>query len=83
MLHGFLTAAALTLLVFAALTVGIPDLALIGLILLLAAAGSGVVMNLSYHLKGAPLSKGLVGFHGVLAAGGLLMLVIASLVTRP
>lgn len=41
MLHGFLAAAGLTLLGFAALTVGIPDIALAGLALLLVAAVGG------------------------------------------
>ena len=41
MLHGFLAAAGLTLLAFAALTVGIPGIALAGLALLLVAAGGG------------------------------------------
>ena len=49
--HGFLAAAGVTILAFAALNVGIPGIALAGLSLLLAAAGGDVVMNLGYHLK--------------------------------
>lgn len=39
MLHGFLAAAAITLLLYAAATVGLPRLALLALALFLAAAG--------------------------------------------
>ena len=82
MLHGFLAAAGVTLLAFAAMTVGIPGIALIGLALLLASAGGGVVMNLGYHLKGVPLPKWLVGVHAALAVAGSGMVVLAAIGAR-
>ena len=82
MLHGFLAAAGVTLLAFAALTAGIPGLALTGLVLLLVASGGGVVMNLGYHLKGVPLPGWLVGLHAALAAGGVLMVLLAAIGAR-
>jgi ABC-type amino acid transport system permease subunit len=57
MLHGFLSAAALTLLIYAAVTIGLPQLAQAALILFLLAASGGVVLNLNYHLKMLPLPK--------------------------
>ncbi|MDQ6620685.1 MAG: hypothetical protein M3Z31_13490 [Pseudomonadota bacterium] len=82
MLHGFLAAAGLTLLAFAALTVGIPGIALAGLALLLVAAGGGVLMNLGYQLKDVPLPKWLVGVHAALAVVGFAMVVLAALEAR-
>ena len=82
MLHGFLAAAGLTLLAFAALTVGIPGIALAGLALLLVAAGGGVVMNLGYQLKNLPLPKWLVGVHAALAVAGFAMVSLAAFGTR-
>ena len=82
MLHGFLAAAGVTLLAFAALTVGIPGKALVGLALLLVASGGGVVMNLGYHLKDTPLPKWLVGLHAALAVAGSAMVFLAAISTR-
>lgn len=83
MLHGLLAAAGVTLLAYAAWTVGIPQIALIGLILLLAAAGGGVFMNLNYHVQARPLPKWLVAVHGVLAAVGFLMVVVVAIGAKP
>lgn len=83
MLHGLLAAAGVTLLAYAAWAVGIPQIALIGLILLLAAAGGGVIMNLHYHVVGRPLPKWFVAVHGVLAAVGFLMVVVVAIGARP
>ena len=51
MLHGFLAAAAVTLLLYAALTVGLPRMAVWALVLFLLAAAGGVVLNLGYQLR--------------------------------
>ena len=82
MAHGFLAAASVTLLTFAALTVGVPGLALGGLALLLVAAAWGVAMNLGYHLKGAPLPKWLVGVHAAAAIAGSALVLLAAIGTR-
>lgn len=74
MLHGFIAAAALTLLVFAYFTVGLPAMASMALALFVAAAIGGVVLNLNYHWKLLPLPKWLVLVHGAVAAVGFLLL---------
>lgn len=74
MLHGFLSAAAVTLLLYAALTIGLPTLALTALVLFLLAAAGGVTMNLQYHWKALPLPKWLVLVHAAVAVVGFLCL---------
>ena len=82
MLHGFLAAAAVTLLLYAAATVGLPGMALAALVLLLAAAGGGVILNLNYHWKQLPLPKWLVVVHAGAAVVGFVLLLIATWSTR-
>jgi uncharacterized membrane protein HdeD (DUF308 family) len=74
MLHGFLAAAAVTLLLYACLTVGLPTLAKSALALFVIAAIGGAVLNLNYHWKQLPLPKGLVLAHGAIAVVGFLLL---------
>lgn len=76
MLHGLLAAAGLTLLIHAALTVGIPSMAMLALGLFVVAALGGTYLNLRYHTKLLPLPKGWIVGHAVLAvvAYGLLLL---------
>ena len=74
MLHGFLAAAAVTLLLYACLTVGLPTLANAALALFVIAALGGAVLNLNYHWKQLPLPKSLVLAHGALAVIGFLLL---------
>ena len=81
MLHGFLSAAAVTLLLYASFTVGLPALANIALVLFLIAALGGVVLNLNYHWKAIPLPKWLVAAHAAIAVVGFLLLLVA--VFRP
>jgi uncharacterized membrane protein HdeD (DUF308 family) len=78
MLHGFLAAAALTLLVYAAVTTRLPGLAMLALILFLIAAVGGVLLNLRFHLNGVPLPKWLVLVHGALAVIGFVCLLKAA-----
>src|SRR5687767_11507368 len=78
MLHGFLAAAALTLLLYAAATVGLPGLALVALLLFLAAAAGGAILNLNYHWKNLPLPKWLVLVHATAAVVGFLLLLTAT-----
>ena len=79
MLHGLLAAAAVTLLVYAAATVGLPSLALWALVLFVVAALVGVHLNLSYHWKQLLLPKGLVVGHALVAVIGFVLLVVAAL----
>lgn len=52
MAHGLLAAAAFGLLIYAAFQGSIPGSAATGIVILLVAAGGGIVMNLHYHLAG-------------------------------
>jgi hypothetical protein len=72
--HGLLAGAALTLLLYAYFTVGMPTLACWALLLFLVAAAGGAFMNLGYHMKGVLLPKGFVMGHGLLAVVGYVLL---------
>jgi hypothetical protein len=78
MLHGFLAGAALTLLLYAHFTVGLPKLAGWALLLFLAAAAGGVFMNLNYHWKKLPLPLGLLIGHAGIAVVGFILLLVAT-----
>jgi hypothetical protein len=78
MLHGFLAAAGLTLLVYAAFATSVPSLATLALILFLVAAAGGVLLNLRFHLHGIPLPKWLVLTHGGVAVIGFICLLMAA-----
>ena len=78
MLHGLLAGAGLTLLIYAALTVGLSSLALIALALFVLAAIGGVVLNLVYHWKQLPLPVGLMIGHAVLAVVAFGLLLVAA-----
>ena len=82
MLHGFLAAAAVTLLLYAAATVGLPGMALAALVLFLVAAGGGVILNLNYHWKQLPLPKWLVVVHAAAAVVGFVLLLVVTWGTR-
>jgi len=78
MLHGFLAAAALTLLIYACFTVGLPGMAQLALLLFLAAAAGGAFMNLNFHWKLLPLPVWLVLVHAGIAVCGFVLLVVAT-----
>ena len=78
MLHGLLAGAALTLLLYAWFTVGLPGTAAIALLLFLVAAAGGVYLNLGYHLKQTLIPKGLTLVHALLAVVGFVLLLIAA-----
>jgi hypothetical protein len=77
MLHGFLSAAALTLLLYAYFTVGLPALAAWALLLFLLAAAGGGFLNLNYHWKMLPLPKGMIVGHALIAVAGFGLLLAA------
>ena len=79
MLHGLLAGSALTLLLYAYCTVGLPALAGWALLLFLAAALGGAYLNLGFHAKGALLPKPIVVVHAVIAGVGYVMLLMAVL----
>ena len=74
MVHGLIAAAALTLLLYAWFTAGLPALAAIAVVLFVVAAIGGAVLNLGYHWKQLPLPKGLVLVHAAVAVIGFLLL---------
>ena len=78
MAHGFLAAAAATLLLYGAVFVGLPGLADAGIVALLLAAVGGVVLNLGYHWKHQPLPVGLMGGHALVAVVGFLLVRVAT-----
>lgn len=82
MLHGFLAAAAVTLLLYAAATIGLPGMALVALVLFLVAAAGGVTLNLNYHWKQLPLPKGLVVAHAIAAVAGFALLLAVTWTAR-
>jgi hypothetical protein len=77
--HGLLAGAALTLLIYAAATVGLPPLALVATAILVVVAAVGTWLNLSYHSKMLPLPKTPIIVHGIAAviAFALLLMTMA------
>lgn len=75
--HGLLAAAGLTLLAYAAATVGIPPMAQLALALMVVAAIGGAVMNLLFHWKMRPLPIPLMIGHAFLAALGFTLLLVS------
>lgn len=80
MLHGLLAGAALTLLLYAHFTVGLPALAGWALLVFLLAAAGGAYLNLSFHAKMLPVPKDiLLGHAGVAVVGyGLLLAAVLT-----
>lgn len=78
MVHGFLAAAAVTLLAYAAFTVGLPTLGNAALALLVLAALGGAVLNLGYQWKNRLLPASIVGGHAVMAVAGFGCLLLAA-----
>jgi len=70
------------LMLYAAATVGLPGMALTALVLFLAAAVGGVILNLNYHWKQLPLPKGLVIVHAIAAVAGFVLLLAATWAAR-
>lgn len=77
MLHGMLAAAGLTLMLFQALTAGVPDLAKLSIALFLVAAAGGAFLNLRFHMSSQPLPKGIVVGHALLAVAAYACLLLA------
>ena len=77
MLHGVLAAAALTLLIYAAVASGIPQLAVIATGILIVVALVGTAINLMYHSRMLPLPKPAVLVHGLVAVVGFALLLVA------
>jgi uncharacterized membrane protein HdeD (DUF308 family) len=79
MAHGLLAGAGLTLLIYAAFTSRIPQMAVIAMWLFLVAATGGIVMNLGYQWKQRPLPVPLMVVHALLAIVAFVLLLGASI----
>lgn len=78
MLHGLLAAAGLTLLLFAAFTLGLPKAALWGTILLILAALGGLYLNLGFQEKRELLPKPVMYVHALIAVIGFVLLIVGA-----
>lgn len=78
MVHGLLAGSSLTLLLFAAFTIGLPIYAAWALILLVIAALGGVFLNLGFQEKRSLLPKPIMYGHALIAVVGFILLVIAA-----
>ena len=76
MFHGLPAAAGLTLLLYAAVALGVSSLAATALILFLIAAGGGAVLNLVYQQRGQLLPRWLMYLHLLLAVSGFVLLCV-------
>ena len=77
MAHGLLAAAALTLLIYATATAGVPGIAGVALIILIIVELVALALNLIYHDKMRPLPKTRIVIHGVVAVIGFGLLLLA------
>lgn len=75
--HGVLAAAALTLLIYAAATVGLPPLGMLATGILVVVAAVGAALNLMFHAKMLPIPKTPIVIHGAVAAVGFVLLLMA------
>jgi len=79
MLHGFLAAAGLTLVVWATtMGGGVASLVNIGLAVLVLAALGGVYLALKYHVKMLPLPKSIVLVHAAAAVVGFVLVLLGG-----
>ncbi|MEG3191204.1 hypothetical protein [Lysobacter sp. D1-1-M9] len=79
MLHGFLAAAGVTLLAYAAFAFGVPAMAQVALALFLVAAIGGAVLSLRYKWNRLLLPAWLVVLHATAAVLGFLLLLAVVL----
>lgn len=79
MLHGLLAGAGLTLLLFGALTVGLPKYATWALALFVVAALGGVFLNLGFQEARKLLPKSVMYLHAVIAVIGFGLLIASAL----
>lgn len=74
--HGLIGASGLVVLLYAALTTEIPRMAQLALVVLLVAAAGGATIFLRFHKKGLALPIPFVIGHGLIAATGLVLLLL-------
>jgi hypothetical protein len=79
MLHGLLAASGLVLLIYAAVTTGVPRLAQVAAGLFVLAALGGAYLNLGFHARNLPLPVPIMLVHAGVAVAGFVLLVIAQI----
>jgi hypothetical protein len=77
LVHGVVAAAGVALLAYAAYTPGIAGLAQAALGIFILAALGGAVLLLGFHLRSKPLPIAFVLGHGLIAATGLVLLLLS------
>jgi hypothetical protein len=77
MAHGLLAAAALTLLIYAAATVGLPSLAMAATVIFVVVAIVGAWLTLNDHSKGLAIPKTPIVVHGLAAVLGYVLLLLS------
>jgi len=75
--HGAVAATGVGLLIYAAVSPGIPTLAQVALGIFILAALGGATLFLGFHMRGKALPIPLVLGHGLIAATGLVMLLLS------
>jgi hypothetical protein len=75
--HGAVAATGVGLLIYAAVSPGIPTLAQVALGIFILAALGGATLFLGFHMRNKALPVPLVLGHGVIAATGLALLLIS------
>ena len=75
--HGAVAATGLALLIYAAVTAGIPGLAQVALGVFVLAALGGAAMFLGFHMRGRALPIPLVLGHGFIAVTGYVLLLVS------
>jgi len=77
MAHGLAAGAALTLLIYAAFTVGVPRLAAAATAILMVAAAIGAWLNLGFHARQQPIPLTPMTVHILVAVAGFAVLLLA------
>jgi hypothetical protein len=75
--HGAVAATGVGLLIYAAVSPGIPTLAQVALGIFILAALGGATLFLGFHMRGKALPIPLVLGHGLIAATGLVLLLLS------
>jgi hypothetical protein len=79
MLHGLLAASGLVLLIYVAVTTGVPRLAQVACGLFVLAALGGAYLNLGFHAKKLPLPIPVMLVHAGVAVTAFVLLVLAQI----
>jgi len=74
LVHGAVAATGVGVLIYVAITSGIPELAIAALVIFILAALGGAAMFLGFHLRDKPLPIPFVIGHGLIAATGFSLL---------